>query len=270
MGVAAIATWVVYGRLPDYQNALQEQQAHVGTAVLDRNNRILRLFPDGKERMALWCEGKSFPAHLKAAVIAAEDQRFQYHPGFDPIAVVRALYCNVRRQKTVSGASTITQQVVRLILPRPRTYSAKTVELLASVKMERQLSKEQILELHLNLSPMGGNIRGAGLAARTYFGKDVENITLAEAAVLAALPKSPSRLDPRRPAGCKLVMAEKDRILKRMAAGGWISEDQLKVSLGPTVFFKNRSIPIQAPHFVDMVLASHAERPVPLSKRASI
>ena len=134
------------------------------------------------------------------------------------------------------------------------------MELLASVKMEWQLSKEQILELHLNLSPMGGNIRGAGLAARTYFGKDVENITLAEAAVLAALPRSPSRLDPRQPSGCKLVLLEKDRILKRMAAQGWISEDQLKVSLGPTVSFRNRPIPIQAPHFVDHVLAP-AQRP---------
>jgi penicillin-binding protein 1C len=255
-GVAMVCTWVV---LPDYRNAVQEQQNRAGTTVLDRDSRILRLFPDGKGCMGLWCEGKSFPAHLKTAVIAAEDKRFSYHPGFDPIAIIRALYCNVRRLKTISGASTITQQVVRLIRPRPRTYSAKIVELLASVKMECQLSKEQILELHLNLSPMGGNIRGAGLAARTYFGKDVENISLAEAAVLAALPKSPSRLDPRRPTGCKRVMVEKDRILKRMAATRLISEDQLKVSLGRSVAFKNRSIPIQAPHFVDLVLATRTQ-----------
>jgi penicillin-binding protein 1C len=121
--------------------------------------------------------------------------------------------------------------------------------------MEWQLSKEQILELHMNLSPMGGNIRGAGLAARIHFGKDVEHITLAEAAVLAALPRSPSRLDPRRPAGRKLVLAEKDRILKRMAARGWITDDQLKLSLGPVVVFRNRSIPFHAPHLVDLALS---------------
>ena len=132
---------------------MQEQQDRVGTTVLDRNGRILRLFPDGQDRMGLWCDGKSFPAHLKAAVIAAEDKRFNYHSGFDLIAIIRAMYCNVRRQKTISGASTITQQVVRLIRPRSRTYSAKIVELLAGIKMECQLSKEQILELHLNLSP---------------------------------------------------------------------------------------------------------------------
>jgi penicillin-binding protein 1C len=209
--------------------------------------------------VGLWCKGAAFPSHLKDAVIAAEDQRFRCHFGFDPIAIGRAAYTNIRQNKTISGASTITQQVVRLIRPRPRTYWAKITELLAGVKMEWQLSKEQILELHLNLSPMGGNIRGAGLAARTYFGKDVETITVAEAAVLAALPRSPSRLDPRRPAGQSRVLKEKDRILRRMAALGWISDEQLKVSLGPTVVFSNVSIPVHAPHFVDLALTTPGE-----------
>lgn len=254
-----VSALVVYLWLPDYRNAIQEQQKRVGTAVLDRNGNILRLFPDGKGRVGLWVDGRMFPGNLKAAVIAAEDQRFYYHPGFDPIAIARAMYTNIRQQKTISGASTITQQVVRLIRPRPRTYRAKVVELLAGVKMEFQLSKEQILELHLNLSPMGGNIRGVGLAARTYFDKDVEKITMAEAAVLAALPRSPSRLDPRRPAGCKLVLTAKDSILKRMAALALISHDQLKVSLGSSVAFKNRPIQLHAPHFVDLVLATGEE-----------
>ncbi|MEW6530114.1 MAG: penicillin-binding protein 1C [Thermodesulfobacteriota bacterium] len=258
-GVTAAAVVAIYQHLPDYRNAIQEQQKRFGTAVLDRNGRILRLFPDGKGRMGLWCNGSAFPAHLKAAVIAAEDKRFYYHAGFDPIAIARALYTNIQGNRTVSGASTITQQVVRLIRPRPRTYRAKIAELLAAMKMEWQLSKEQILELHMNLSPMGGNIRGAGLAARIHFGKDVEHISLAEAAVLAALPRSPSRLDPRRPAGRKLVLAEKDRILKRMAAQGWITDDQLKLSLGPVVVFRNRSIPFHAPHLVDLALSHSAE-----------
>ena len=129
------------------------------------------------------------------------------------------------------------------------------------MKMERQLSKEQILELDLNLSPMGGNIRGAGLAARVYFGKDVENITLPEAAALAALPRSPSRFDPRRPTGRKLLLREKDRILKRMAALGWITREQLKMSLGSTVVFKNQTVPVRAPHFVDLALENRGEAP---------
>ena len=109
---------IVYYRLPDYSNVTQEQKRLIGTAVLDRNGAILRLFPDGKGRIGLWRQGDSFPKHLKAAVIAAEDQRFYYHLGFDPIAIVRAAYTNVREARRVSGASTITQQVVRLIRPR--------------------------------------------------------------------------------------------------------------------------------------------------------
>ena len=132
------------------------------------------------------------PAVTQTAVIAAEDRRFYYHPGFDPISILRAAFTNLQRRKIVSGASTITQQVVRLIRPRPRTYKAKLLELLESLKMECQLSKEEILELYFNLSPMGGNVRGVGLAARLYFGKDVERISTAEAAILAAIPRSPS------------------------------------------------------------------------------
>ena len=261
LSLTAVIGAIIYYRLPDYSNVTQEQKKLMGTAVLDRNGAILRLFPDGKGRIGLWRDIGPFPKHLKAAVIAAEDQRFYYHPGFDPIAIVRAAYTNIREDKRVSGASTITQQVVRLIRPRPRTFRSKVVELLCAMKMERQLSKEQILELDLNLSPMGGNIRGAGLAARIYFGKDVENITLPEAASLAALPRSPSRFDPRRPRGRRLLLREKDRILKRMATLGWITHDQLKMSLGSTVVFKNRSVPVRAPHFVDLALENRGEVP---------
>jgi membrane carboxypeptidase/penicillin-binding protein PbpC len=250
---------IVYYHLPDYSNVTQEQKRLMGTAVLDRNGAILRLFPDGKGRIGLWRDIDSFPKHLKAAVIAAEDQRFYYHPGFDPIAIARAAYSNIRQDRRVSGASTITQQVVRLIQPRQRTFRSKIIELLCAIKMERQLSKEQILELDLNLSPMGGNIRGAGLAARIYFGKDVENITLPEAAALAALPRSPSRFDPRRRRGRRLLLREKDHILKRMAALGWITHEQLKMSLGSTVVFKNKTFPIRAPHFVDLAMENRGE-----------
>jgi penicillin-binding protein 1C len=261
LSLAATMVAMVYCRLPDYSNVTQEQKRLVGTAVLDRNGGILRLLPDGKGRIGLWSPIDSFPQHLKGAVIAAEDQRFYYHPGFDPIAIARAAYTNVREDRRVSGASTITQQVVRLIQPRPRTLRSKLLEFLCAMKMERQLSKEQILELDLNLSPMGGAIRGAGLAARVYFGKDVENITLPEAATLAALPRSPSRFDPRRPKGRKLLLGEKDRILKRMAALGWITHGRLKMSLGSTVVFKNNTFPIRAPHFVDLALENRGEIP---------
>ncbi len=257
--VLTAAFVLLYPLLPDYKDALIEQRGRTGKLVLDCNGRILRVLPDGEERLSLWRSIDQFPRSLKTAVIAAEDQRFHRHFGFDPLAVVRAFVTNVRRGRTVSGASTITQQVVRLIRPRPRMYSAKIMEFLEGVKMELQLSKDQILELHLNLSPTGGSMRGTGLAAKVYFGKDVQRITLAEAAALAALPRSPSRFDPRRALGRSLLVMEKDRILKRMAYLGSISAEELKLNLGPVIEFRNESLPSEAPHLVDYVLKTSAD-----------
>lgn len=251
--ITALAA-ILYSVLPDYRNAIEEQRSKAGIVVTDRNDRVLRLIPDSGDRFNVWYETAKMPETLKLCVIAAEDHRFPYHPGFDPIAIVRALSTNLRRGRTVSGASTITQQVVRLIQPRPRTVRSKIIEFFAAMKMEMQLTKDQILELHLNLSPMGRNIRGAALAARTYFGKDVQSINLAEAAVLAVLPRSPSRLDPRRKQGRNRLIAEKDRLLERAVELGWVSGDKLRFMLGPSVRFANRQMPLDAPHLVDLVL----------------
>jgi penicillin-binding protein 1C len=255
---------ILYYLLPDYSDAVKEQRSAAGLAVLDRNHHLLRLVPDDKGRFSLWCDIGRIPQSLKLAAVAAEDRRFYYHPGFDPVAIIRAAVTNLRRGRIVSGASTITEQVVRLIHPRPRTYKAKLLELLESVKMECQLSKDQILELYFNLSPMGGNVRGVGLAARLYFGKDVERLNTAEAATLVAIPRSPSRYDFRNSTGRKRLLAEKNRILRRMAALGWISAEQLKLMTGPMVNLRRRNVPLEAPHLVDLVLKQEPKRTNPL------
>jgi len=260
VAIFAAGAVFLFQRLPDYRLALEQQRSRAGTAVVDRSGRVLRLFPDGRDRFSIWCPIERIPPHLKNAVIAAEDKRFYSHPGFDPIAVLRATYSNFLRRKTVSGASTITQQVVRLIHPRPRTYRSKLVEFLAAIKMERQLSKDLILELHMNLSPMSGNIRGVGLAARSFFGKEIENITVAETAVLAALPRSPSRFDPRRSDGREKLNKEKDRILRRMTELGHISQETNDLMSGQAVRFRMLPVPLEAPHLLDMVLRRDVPR----------
>ncbi len=256
--VAAISA-AVYIWLPDYRSEVNTQSSQCGSVVADRHNRVLRIFPDSKERFTLWHRFNEFPECLKLAVIAREDKRFYSHPGFDPIAIARAFYTSVKSGRIVSGASTITQQVVRLLTPRPRTYRSKLIELLASVKMELQLSKDQILELYLNLSPMGGNVRGAGLAARIYFGKDIRQINVSEAAVIAALPRSPSKYDPRRTGGRTSLLRERDRILAAMAKQGWLSDDIFNSAVSWPIDFHFAGIPLEAPHFVDFVI-SHASR----------
>jgi penicillin-binding protein 1C len=254
IALAIVMTVAISRMLPDYREAISEAKAAAGTVVVDRAGRLLRVIPDDRGRSTLWRGIDHFPECLKRAAIAAEDKRFFSHPGFDPIAIIRAVCVNLREGRTISGASTITQQVVRLINPRPRTYHSKLVELFAAIKMESQLSKNQILELYLNLSPMGGHISGAALAALRYFDKDVERINVAEAAVLAALPRSPSRYDPRGPRGLKYLLAEKNRILQRMADLGWVDPESLRVLLGPSVHFRIKRLPMYAPHFVDFVM----------------
>jgi penicillin-binding protein 1C len=252
--IAAVSA-AVYFWLPDYNLEANTQSSQCGIAVTDRHNRILRIFPDSKERFSVWHGFDEFPECLKLAVIAAEDKRFYFHPGFDPIAIVRAFYTSIKFGRTVSGASTITQQVVRLLQPRPRTYRSKFIELFASIKMELQLSKDQILELYLNLSPMGGNIRGAGLAARMYFGKSIKQINISEAATIAALPRSPSKYDPRRKKERTSLLRERDRILAAMAKQRWLSDDIFNSAVSWSIDFHFSGIPLEAPHFVEFVMS---------------
>ncbi|MEW6350805.1 MAG: penicillin-binding protein 1C [Thermodesulfobacteriota bacterium] len=224
-----------------------------GTSVVDRNGRVLRLFPDLEGNFSLWYPIGRIPTRVTQAVIAAEDKRFRSHPGCDPIAICRALMQNLIRGRTHSGASTITQQVVRLINPRPRTFRSKIVEALESLKMEWQLSKDHILELYMNLSPMGGNIKGWGLASRVYLEKDVAHLSLPEAAALAAVPRSPARLSPRTARGRAALQEEKKRVLSRMLRLGHISGEDFSLTAGAEVRFHRTSLPLEAPHLVDMV-----------------
>jgi penicillin-binding protein 1C len=248
-------TVVLYLELPDYSNALETQRGLAGSIVLDRDGRVLRILPDRNGQFCHWEPVDAVPRRMRQAVIAAEDHRFAYHPGFDPIAVVRALYTNIRRGEIVSGASTITQQVVRLLHPRPRTYAAKFIELLCGIKMEWQLTKDQIMELHLNLSPLGGNLRGVGIASERYFGKPIGAITAGEAAALAVIPRSPCRYDPRPASGREALLHEKDRLLDQMKELGCISPEEAARNAGPSLRFVMEPLPVEAPHFVDYILA---------------
>ena len=135
---------------------------------------------------------------LVRAVIAVEDERFRIHPGVDPLAVARATCQNLAAWRVVSGASTITMQVCRMLEPRPRTFRSKGIEAFRALQLEALLSKDEILETYLNIAPYGGNLRGVEAAARRYFSRSCSDLSLAEAALLAGLPQSPERLRPDR------------------------------------------------------------------------
>ncbi len=221
---------------------------------VDRNGTLLRFLPDAQGERHLFLPAKEIPEIVKEAFIAAEDRRFYSHPGFDPAAIARALADNLRAGRVVSGASTISQQTARLVHPRERSVRAKAVEILRAVRMERVLSKEQILEQYLNRVPLGNNVRGVALASRVYFGKSARNLSPAEAAFLASIAKAPGRLNPYGPHLAELL-ARKDRVLGRMARCGYLSEEAVREARKRTVSLAPFEFPNGAPHTVDLLLA---------------
>jgi len=166
---------------------------------------------------------------LIQATIAVEDERFHRHPGIDPLAILRAVGQNIRAGRIVSGASTLDMQVCRMMDDRPRTCRAKLIEAFRALQLNYLLSKEQILELYLNVAPYGGNLRGVEAASLRYFDKRAKDLSLAEASLLAGLPQSPSRYRPDR----HLEAARKRQrvVLRRMFEKGLISEQQLTDAL---------------------------------------
>lgn len=188
---------------------------------------------------------------IAQAIVAAEDQRFWRHHGVDLLALMRAVRQNVTSLRVVSGASTLSTQVIRLVEPRRRHLGTKLVEAFRALQLERAYDKREILAQYLNRAPFGGNIVGIEAAARRYFGKSAEDLSLAEAALLAGLPQSPARLRPdRHPQRAR----ERQRyVLDRMLACGFITEAERADALAQPVVVRRAGQPFHAPHFTSLM-----------------
>ena len=229
-----------------------------GPLVLDREGETLRLVLDGKDRRAVRLPEGEMPPLVVRAFVAAEDQRFWQHPGVDAVAVLRAAGQNLAAGRIVSGASTLTMQLSRLAYPGARTFRRKAVEMVRSLRIEGELTKEKILRCYLNLVPLGGNLVGVEAAARAYFGKPAAGLTPAEAALLAALVKAPTALRPHGPRHARLMVRQR-WILGRMARLGYLSPQELAAARDEPLAFLGRGgrapvFPFRAPHFVQLVL----------------
>jgi penicillin-binding protein 1C len=254
---AAFAAWVVsLGPLP------LAQAREVSTTVLDRNGKLLRAYAmaDGRWRLPVDARTAVDLGYLKL-LLAYEDRRFRWHSGVDPLALGRAAFQLVTRGHIVSGGSTITMQLARLMEPRrERSVYAKLRQMVRALEIERQLTKDQILDLYLALAPYGGNLEGIRAASIAYFGKEPKRLSLAEAALLVALPQSPEtrRVD-RYPDAARTA---RDRVLDRMVEEGLVSRDdaiQAKAALVPGL---RRPMPILAPHSADQAIATVKDAPV--------
>lgn len=188
---------------------------------------------------------------IAKAVVAAEDRRFWSHPGVDPLAVVRSCKQTASAMRRISGASTLSMQLIRMSSPHARTLSNKTIEAFRALQMERQIGKEEILSLYLNRAPFGANVIGVEAAARRYFAKGAHDLTLAEASLLAGIPQSPTRFHPVRHADA--AMRRQAYVLARMVATKMITREQMDHSLALPLRFQPNHYPFQAPHFCDML-----------------
>ncbi len=193
------------------------------------------------------------PKSLTQAVIATEDTRFFEHPGLDIVGILRAAVTNLRHGgKKVEGASTITQQLARsLFLSADRTFDRKLRELILAYKMELVLSKEQILEMYLNQIYFGQGAYGVAAAAQTYFGKDLGNLTLAESAFLAGLPKSPSHYSPFK--AYDRAKKRQEHVLARMEDAGFISPAEREQAVAEKLNFRRPGSEHLGPYFVEYI-----------------
>ena len=221
--VAGLVVALAYPNLPSL-DTLTDYQPKVPLRVYTIEGELIGEF--GEERRVL-VDIKEVPAALTNAIIAAEDERFYQHAGIDYIGVARAAYANLLTGGRRQGASTITMQVARnFFLSSEKTLTRKLYEVLLAIKIERNLGKDQILGLYINQIYLGQRAYGFASAARTYFGKPLEQLTLAEAAMLAALPKAPSSYNPI--ANPQRAKQRQMYVLRRMRELGYVSADEFE------------------------------------------
>jgi penicillin-binding protein 1C len=239
--------WIDETRLPPL--ALE-----TSVEVVDRNGQLLRAFTvdDGRWRLATGLD-KVDPAYI-AMLIAYEDRRFFDHPGVDGRSMLRAVVQAVRNGRVISGGSTLTMQVARLLEESGTgKVAGKLRQMRVALALERRLTKEQILGLYLHLAPFGGNIEGVRAATLAYFGKEPRRLTPAEAALLVALPQAPeSRRPDRAPDSAEVARA---RVLWRAEGAGLIDADQIAAALTEPIPRSRHPVPALAPHLAERVRA---------------
>ncbi|MFN4091111.1 MAG: penicillin-binding protein 1C, partial [Alphaproteobacteria bacterium] len=253
LATAGGGAWLDRAHPPDL-SALRE----LSTAIEDRDGRLLRLFANRDGRWRLPATVDDVPPYFLAALTSFEDRRFARHWGVDPLAIGRAAAQNVAAGRVVSGASTITQQVVRLLEPRPRSWSAKLVEAARAVQLELHHSKDEILGMYLTLAPYGGPVEGVRAAALVYFGKPAHALTPAEAALLVALPQSPTRLRPDR--WPDRARAARDKVLAR--AAGTFGPGVAAEALAEPLRLTGQGLPMLAPRLAGRLAREHPGRTV--------
>ncbi len=229
-------------------NQLISREVAQSTKIYDRTGQNIIYEISGDERRTL-VQLKDIPDKVKQATIAIEDKNFYKHGGFSLWAMFRTAITNVIYHRS-AGGSTLTQQFIKnAVLSSEKTITRKIKELILAYRLEQKFSKDEILQMYLNEIPYGSNAYGIEAASQKYFGKGVKDITLAEAAVLAALTQSPSRYSPYGP-NKDILLGRKDYVLDLMTEQGYISAAERDAAKSEPIIFRGREEGMIAPHFV--------------------
>ena len=252
--VLAGCAWVyLLGRAPLGKDL---ETSHV---VIDRAGKLLRAYATTEGRWRLPATVKDVDPRFLRILFAYEDKRFWTHRGVDVVALARAAAQFASSGHIVSGGSTITMQVARLLEPREqRSISAKLRQITRALELEHALDKNEIISLYLTLAPYGGNLEGIRAASLSYFGKEPHKLSLSEAALLVALPQSPELRRPDR--FPEVARAARDRVLDRAAAAGAVPRDEIARAKLQDVPHERRPLPVLAPHAADQVVAAEPDR----------
>lgn len=249
--VSGILIWVSTLEIPDL-SSFEDRRILQTTKIYDRTGEVL-LYDVNEDVRRTIVPFEEMSRHIKNATLAIEDERFYSHPGVDVKAIVRSAVVNIQDGDLLGGqgGSTITQQVIKnSVLQREKKLTRKIKEAILAIKLERVLSKDEIFAVYLNESPYGGTIYGVEEASQAFFGKKASDVTLGEAAYLAALPQAPTYLSPygnNRDA----LEARKRTVLDRMVSNGMITDEERNEALAEEIEFKTANLTgIKAPHFV--------------------
>ncbi|MFZ0398192.1 MAG: penicillin-binding protein 1C, partial [Methyloceanibacter sp.] len=254
MVMVCVGVGALWGLIDSFGPAPLGRDLEMSKTVLDRNGRLLRSYVTSQGRWRLPATKEQVDPRFFDVLLAYEDKRFWQHHGVDPLAFGRAALQFITHGHIVSGGSTITMQVARLLEPRrERSLYVKLREAVRAIQLERVLSKDEILDLYLTLAPYGGNLEGIRAASLSYFGKEPRRLTLGEAALLVALPQSPELRRPDR--FHQAAKNARDRVLDRMARHGMFDAAEIERAKIEPVPHVRKKMPMIAPHAADDAMA---------------
>ncbi|MBM3296175.1 MAG: penicillin-binding protein, partial [Candidatus Aminicenantes bacterium] len=253
-GIPAAALLAAWGSLYlPFPRSRLDPAPVLSLQIADRHGVLLREVLSDAGGRCRWIDLKDVSPRLLRATIASEDRAFFSHSGVDPLAIIRALGQNLRSRRTVSGASTITQQLVRSLYGGRRTLARKFFEAWMAVRLEHTLSKQEILVQYLNRIPYGNQTFGIEAASRLYFDKPAEHLSLAESAFLAGIPRAPTLLNPYRRRS-EAVKRQRE-ILRAMEKHQFSTPAETQRALREELIIVSETLRFRAPHFCDLALS---------------